>query len=388
MKPAANSGARSSQLQTIKSIATQFFDSGSVLRIENLGKGLINDTFLVQTDSAQRPLFVLQRINATVFPYPERITANLECLTRHLRETVKNRASSRGNGNFRLPALLTTIDASNCYIEDSGDFWRALSYIEDSQSLERIESSHDAEQVGFALGHFHNLVSDLNPDSMQDSLPGFHDAPLYLAHYDHVRTVRSQENMDATSSENGLIEAFVSARRARVGVLEQARRHGILKARVMHGDPKLNNILVATHDRKAVSLVDLDTVKPGLIHYDIGDCLRSACNRANESNSEAQAEFDLDICEAILSGYFEECGSSLNATDIDYLYDAIWLLPFELGLRFLTDFLEDNRYFKVEFAEQNLLRAKLQFRLVLDIEQKESKLRSMIQSLATRVRRS
>ncbi|MGH8474446.1 MAG: phosphotransferase enzyme family protein [Methylococcales bacterium] len=372
--------------QTKHFIAGRFFDAGSVISIQDLGEGLVNDTYLVRTDSTALPFFVLQKINRRVFPFPERITANLENLTRHLSGRINDRKGSPNLENFRLPALLPCIDGNNCHIEESGDYWRALSYIENSQSLDRIESARDAEEVGFALGHFHNLVADLDPDSMQDSLPGFHITPLYLAHYDRVTKASTRHSSAHTSTDLAFFEHFVAQRRAMVPVLENARQTGRLKCRIIHGDPKLTNILFTTHSRKALSMVDLDTVKSGLIHYDIGDCLRSSCNVASELEREAQAEFDLDICEAILSGYFQECGTSMTASDIDYLYDSIRLLPFELGLRFLCDYLEGNRYFKVELAEQNLLRAKLQFHLVRSVEDKEPLIRSLIRSLALRHR--
>jgi len=157
--------------------------------------------------------------------------------------------------------------------------------------------------------------------------------------------------------------------------LEQAKQHGLLPLRVIHGDPKLNNFLFAKHSGRVVSLIDLDTVKPGLVHYDIGDCLRSCCH------VEGSDTFDPAICAAILKGYLAEAGKFFSVYDYDYLYDAIRLIPFELGLRFYTDYLEGNRYFKVTEPLQNLHRATGQFRLCASILAQESVIKSLIGQL-------
>jgi Ser/Thr protein kinase RdoA (MazF antagonist) len=176
--------------------------------------------------------------------------------------------------------------------------------------------------------------------------------------------------------------AFVEARWNLTRVLEQARREGKLVTRPIHGDTKLNNFLFDTRTGKVVSLIDLDTVQPGLIHYDIGDCLRSCANPAGESPQDPGAvRFDLDICCALLENYLAETRHFLTRHDYDYLYDAIRLIPFELGLRFLTDHLEGDHYFKTEWSGQNLRRALVQFRLTASIEAGEQALKSLIAGL-------
>jgi Ser/Thr protein kinase RdoA (MazF antagonist) len=149
----------------------------------------------------------------------------------------------------------------------------------------------------------------------------------------------------------------------------------LLSLRVIHGDPKLNNFLFDQDSKQIVSIIDLDTVKPGLVHYDLGDCLRSCCHRL-QSN-----EFDLDICAALLRSYLSEAGAFFTDDDYRYLYAAIQLIPFELGLRFYTDYLEGNQYFKVTDPEQNLLRAVDQFRLCESIMAQESALKTLIEQL-------
>ena len=175
-------------------------------------------------------------------------------------------------------------------------------------------------------------------------------------------------------------QQFVADRKRWAPVLENGRRENLLRVRVIHGDLKSNNIMVDRITGKAVSIIDLDTVMPGLAQYDIGDCLRSCCNTAGEEAVDLSAvRFDPESCEAVLSGYTETARNSVTGADFDFLFDAIRLIPFELGIRFYTDFLEDNIYFKVSRQEQNLDRAMVQFKLVESIEQQEDRLRAIIE---------
>ncbi len=369
--------------RTEQVVAARFLREGAVVFVQRLGNGLINDTYLVTTDSLALPRFVLQKINGAVFPFPDRIMANLEQLSRHLSARMQDHGSVNREF-FRLPSLLSTTQGQNYYIGESGDYWRALTYIENSHTLDRLESREDAGEVGFALGRFHREVRDLDPESMQDSLPGFHITPLYLSRYDRIAASGVRAKLPGSRADLRFCEDFIEDRRNRACVLEMAKQNGRLAPRVIHGDPKLNNILFETRTRKALTMIDLDTVKSGLIHYDIGDCLRSCCNRAGESaEASGSVAFDVEICEAILSRYFQECAAFVSKADIDHLYDAVHLLPFELGLRFLSDHFEGNRYFKAEFPGHNLARALIQFNLVQSIEKQEPTIRLLIRKISS-----
>ena len=358
-------------------IAEHFALDGRLQKIVAYGDGLINDTYLATTDSMREPRVIIQRINRRVFPKPEWVMANIETLIDHVER--RNMAMAAGRRTLRLPKLYKAVDGSPYVVDDEGDVWRALAFIENTRTLEAIEDLSDAEEVGFALGRFHQLVDALDAERLHDTLPGFHVAPHYFQRYIQVSATA---NRTATSALRACFN-FVDERKHRIDVLEEAKRKGALLVRPIHGDPKLNNILFDEQSRRAVSIIDLDTVKPGLIHYDIGDCLRSCCNTAGESpDSAGTVDFNLELCRAILRGYVTEMQPVLTAHDYDYLYDAIHLIPFELGLRFLTDYLEGNRYFKVDAPEQNLQRAKTQFQLVASIERQQDEIKKIIAELA------
>ena len=173
--------------------------------------------------------------------------------------------------------------------------------------------------------------------------------------------------------------SFIQERRAWADVLEAARAQGRLALRPIHGDPKVNNVMLDNTSGQAVALVDLDTVKPGLVHYDIGDCLRSGCNPQGEETEHWEAvHFDPDLCRALLQGYLSEARGFLTAADYSHLYDAVRLIAFELALRFFTDYLEGDPYFRVRHASHNLVRALVQFRLTESIEAQAEAIRTVL----------
>jgi Ser/Thr protein kinase RdoA (MazF antagonist) len=305
---------------------------------------------------------------------------NLRVLGEHIRQPAS--AGNAAARALRLPEILPARDGSDFVIDAEGGFWRAQEFIEHTRTLDTISDIAQAGEAGFVLGRFHALIHDFDPARLHRTLPGFHDAPGYFARF--LRASARPRRAEASSELlHGL--AFVEARWGLTRVLERARREGKLVTRPIHGDTKLNNFLFDTRTGKAVSLIDLDTVQPGLIHYDIGDCLRSCANPAGESPEDAgSVRFDLDIGRAVLKNYLAETRGFLTRHDYDYLYDAIRLIPFELGLRFLTDYLEGDHYFKTERPGQNLHRALVQFQLTTSIEEHEQPIKALIASLATR----
>lgn len=358
-------------------IARRFFPGGQTVVVRPLKQGLINDSFVVTVNSA--PLAVLQRINRHVFPKPELIMENLRVLAEHVRGHAIS-GQRPGNG-LRLPEILKNHDGKDHVIDPDGGFWRAWEYIEDSRTNETIADIRQAEEVGRALGQFHALIHDLDPARLHQTLPGFHDAPGYF-----TRFLRASAQPRHASADQELLRglSFVKRRWNLTRVLEQARRAGKLVTRAIHGDTKLNNFLFDKNTGKAISLIDLDTVQPGLIHFDIGDCLRSCANPAGESPEDiATVRFDLKIGRTVLEHYLAETRGFLTRADFEYLYDAIRLIPFELGLRFLTDHLEGDRYFKIDRPGQNLSRARAQFRLTASIEEQEQPIRKLVDRLAT-----
>ncbi|AFL74699.1 phosphotransferase enzyme family protein [Thiocystis violascens] len=345
-------------------IAARFAIAHPLGAIEPLGRGLINDTFSLDA-GGQR--YVLQRINGAVFPAPERIMANLRVLGAHLAE--------RADTGLRLPSLIATREGGDFLRDADGAIWRLMEFIPNAVTLTRIEHDAQAREVGAVLGRFHRLAASLHSERLALSLPGFHATPEYLTRF---LAVAGQEARQEGQAIRDCLD-FVLERRGLADVLEAAQASGAIPLRVTHGDPKLDNILFARDGGHALALIDLDTVQPGLIQHDLGDCLRSCCNRGGEGTRDpAGVRFDMTLCAGILAGYANETRGVLAQADIDLLYDAIRLMPFELGLRFLTDHLEGDRYFRIDEPGQNLRKARIQFALVAEIERQEEALRVLI----------
>ncbi|MBD2301470.1 phosphotransferase enzyme family protein [Nostoc sp. FACHB-190] len=362
-------------VEKLVGIAEQFVLQGKVKSVTAFGSGNINDTFLVTLDGATPEHFVLQRINTQVFRQPQLIMQNMRIFSDHVYQRLQ---STPLNRRWEVPRVLSTQDAQDYYINAEGDFWRAISFIQDSQSFDTMPNIEYAQEIGYGLGMFHNLISDLPPEKLADTLAGFHITPLYLGHYQEVLAKTSPKS----SPEVNYCLQFVSDRTSFAHILENAKAQGLLPLRLMHGDPKINNVLFDTVTQKAVSVIDLDTVKPGLIHYDIGDCLRSGCNPAGEETEDwDNVYFDTDLCAGILQGYLAVAKAFLTENDYAYMYDGIRLIAFELGLRFFTDYLAGNVYFKVKHPEHNLARAIVQFKLTESIESQETQIRQIIQDV-------
>ncbi len=359
-------------------IAQRFSPGEAVRRVRELGSGNINATFLVTLDSVEGKHFILQRINTRVFPRPERVMHNMRTCIAHVRDRLAQTPLPPGRA-WQMMRILKTRQGRDLWQEPDGSCWRALSHIAGARSLDTIRNDGHAEEVGYGLGLFHTLLSDLAPDRLTDTLEGFHLTPGYLARYDRVLAAR---NPGTSPEVNHCLES-IRRGRDRAGVLEKAKAGGILKTRPIHGDPKINNFMVDGATGRVVSIIDLDTVMPGLLLYDLGDCLRSGCNPLGEEPGQwDRVRFEPDLCRAILQGYFAMAGPLLSGQDLAHLYDAVRLLPFELGLRYFTDYLQGNIYFKADHPEQNLARALVQFRLFASIDSQADTIGAIIRELA------
>ena len=359
------------KIDQLFTLAARFIPSTDALAdVCEYGAGNINDTYLVTTAAGRR--FILQRINRRVFKHPEWIMSNIRVYNEH----VAARMAAEGNTaerRWETPQIVPTNDARDYVLDAEGGFWRALTFIEGARTYAKIQDARHAREVGYALGRFHSLISDLDAGRLYDTLEGYHITPRYLAHHDVV--VARRDFARSPEVEYGL--RFVEARRDVIPVLEDAKQQDKLRLRLAHGDPKVDNVMIDDVTGQAVGLIDLDTIKPGLVHYDIGDCLRSGCNPLGEETEDIDAVyFDMDLCRAILQGYLPLVREFYTADDYAYLYAAVRLLALEQGLRFFTDYLEGNVYYKVKHAQHNLTRALVQFKLVESIEAQEADIRA------------
>ncbi|WP_198245608.1 phosphotransferase enzyme family protein [methane-oxidizing endosymbiont of Gigantopelta aegis] len=342
-------------------VIAAFFPDRPAPGITPLGHGLINTTFRLDWPDSS---WVLQRINTQVFPQPEKIMHNLLCLQNHLQKSPEPAA-------LVFPTFRTTPQGALLHYDTENQPWRVMSYIKNSETRDSIRSTAEAANVGNALAQFHRQFANLPVNALHDTLPGFHITPQYLAHYEQVM---QEHSPPSRTGDDLFCQQFIARHRSLALMLEQARSQAVLQPRITHGDPKLNNFLFRTNSNQVCALIDLDTVKPGLLLHDIADCVRSVCQTPDQ-------HLDLVLLKALLGNYLQSIQDVLTPADMDYMYPAIALLPFELGLRFFTDYLQGNVYFSVDYPQQNLQRSLYQFRLCQDILEKREAIERLIAQL-------
>jgi len=364
-------------------IAKLFEVPGRLVNLEPLGAGNVNDTYrVILRTTFSEEQYVLQRINQTVFKDPVTVMANMKAVTDHAHKRIQSEADE-ADRIWQLPRVIPSLDGMDYIKDEEGNYWRALSMIASAKSHEKVNTPEHATQAGMVLGHFQRIISDFPIDQLADTLPGFHITPGYLAHYDETLKTAHAQSLLQNSAEARRNAKFVEARRGFCSILESAKESGELTIRPIHGDPKITNIMIDDFTGKGTSIIDLDTVKPGLIHYDFGDAVRSSCNPAGEETSDlSKVVLDLDLFQALGKGYMIEASGFLTDADRKYLYDAVRLITFELGLRFFADFLAGDIYFKTTYEAQNMNRARVQFALCESIETRESKMRDILDGMA------
>ena len=360
-------------VKDLMAIAHHFAMDGKIESIRPHGNGNVNDTYLV-TLADGKGHAILQRVNTFVFVKPESVMRNMQRATEHLKACVEN-----DQLNWKVQEVILSKRGDAYWRDDDGTFWRMITYIENTESFDAIYTHQQAYELGYALGLFHAHINRREAAEFDTVLEGFHVSPGYLAAFD-----------DASSSHTELVDdeltyalKFVEKNRDRINVLEAAKRKGILPVRITHGDPKANNIMFDKDSGKAISVIDLDTIQPGLIHYDIGDCIRSSCNPLGEEPGVdwRETRFDLISFRHVFEGYLQHGGSLLSAQEYDYIYDAIFLMTFELGLRFLTDYFQGNVYYKIHFPTQNKYRALTQFKLAEEIQNHQEEIVRIVKEL-------
>jgi Ser/Thr protein kinase RdoA (MazF antagonist) len=346
-----------------RAMAARFPPCAPVHHIAPLGRGLINATFAVECARGQ---FVLQRINGAVFPDPRLIMENLMRL--------QQAAAQAGQAAPRLPRFHATDEGLSWVQDGDGAYWRLLERVPAALTLPRVADTGQAQAIGALLGQFHRFGASLAIADFHVTLPRSHDTLGYRAALDEAIAQAPREVLDA---QVDALLGQVRARDALLPCLVDALKAGALRKTLIHGDPKRDNVLFDLTGRRALCLIDLDTVQPGLILHDLGDCLRSCCNRAGERALPQDVSFDAGLAEALLAGYSRTAPDLLCATELELLFEAMRLIPLELGIRFLVDHLRGDCYFRVSYRGENLRKAAAQLALVADIERQESRLRRL-----------
>lgn len=358
----------------LAALASMFDIEGNVIDVSPFGSGHINDTYRVLTDGPGAKRYLLQRVNHHVFKNVVAVMQNIQLVTQHLRMRYE---SERTPAHALESSVLTLIPtkAAETYQQDGlHNFWRMFILLDNTRSYDIVETPQQAREGGRAFGQFQRLLVDLDVGLIHEVLPDFHHIGKRLDKL-HGAIARDARNRVHRVRDE---LTFIEAREKRMhGILDLAAQ-GRLPIRITHNDTKFNNVLLDADD-KAQCVIDLDTVMPGYVAYDFGDAIRTIINSAAEDEADlSKITLNIPLFEAYTAGYFEEAHSFLMPQEVESLIDGVLLLPYMQAVRFLTDFLEGDHYYKIHHADHNLQRAKAQLKLVEQLEAHEPELLAIV----------
>lgn len=321
----------------------------------NFGHGNINYTFLITTDNGKQ--YILQRINTHVFKKPVELMENVIAVTQHIREKVDDPAKVL---NF-VPAL----DGKYYYRDERKRFWRCYEFV-GGFCLEAPETDADFYESAVAFGRFQEQLSDFPAETLHETIPNFHNTP---DRYRQLHIAMDEDACDRLQYVQREVD-FILEREQEAGTIQRMLESGELPLRVTHNDTKLNNVLLDMRTRKALCVLDLDTVMPGSSLFDFGDSIRFGAATAPEDVQElSRMTLDLHRFEVYTKGYLDGC-HALSKREIELLPLGAKIITLELAVRFLTDYLESDHYFKTQYSDHNLVRCRAQLKLVQDMEAK------------------
>lgn len=355
-------------------VAAQFQIYGDFREAAPYGSGHINDTYAVVFDQSGSPMrYIFQRINHNVFKDPAGLMGNVERVTTHIRRKLE--AADADQISRRVLTLVPTHEGRCFYADAQGNHWRCYLFIEHARSYDQIETPRQAFEAARAFGQFQKQLADLPAPRLRDTIPNFHHT---RSRFDALRRAIEQDACNRAAGVKADIE-FALRHEPLVDVLLGLHARGLLPERVTHNDCKLNNVMLDDATGEGVCVIDLDTVMPGLALYDFGDmCRTAACPTVEDERDLSRVEMRLDMFEALVGGYLASAGEFLNPVEQDHLVFCAKLITFEIGIRFLADHLEGDRYFKVHRPGHSADRAQVQFKMVDSFERNEDAMREVV----------
>jgi len=332
-----------------------FPTDGTPVKCEQIKSGHINQTYLITTDTGVK--YILQWVNQFVFPKVDAIMSNMAAISGFLKE--------HQSGKMAMISYLDTVDGRNYYDDEHGGCWRAYRFVDNSICLQHAESAEDFEESARAFGNFQHALNEFPAETLEETIVNFHNT------VDRYRLFREAIDADSKGRLSQVAKevAFVLEREEKACHLQHMRERGELPIRATHNDTKINNVLLDADTRKALCVIDLDTVMPGLSVHDFGDGIRFGASTAAEDETDlSKVNLDLDLFRAFAKGFMEAC-PSLTENEVNMLPLGAYNMTIECGMRFLTDYLNGDVYFSIDRESHNLDRCRTQFKLISDMEE-------------------
>ncbi|MDB5022397.1 MAG: hypothetical protein JWP78_152 [Mucilaginibacter sp.] len=358
-------------------ILAKFCVEGDIAEVTPYGSGHINGTYYVRNSYSNFPDYLLQHINNYVFKDIPGLIRNIELVTTHLRKKISLIAGA--NPALEVLTLIPTKDDLFYYLDDKGGFWRLYIYLKETNSYDIIETEHQAFEGGKAFGRFQSLLADLDSSLLSETIPEFHNIESRLKTFHQTVEENTGELVKDCIPEI----MFLNERIEEMGTILNWGKAGKLPLRITHNDTKFNNVLLDKNDR-AQCVIDLDTVMPGYVAYDFGDAMRTVTNTAAEDEKDlSKININMILFEAYTKGYLKETIVFLTDAEIKSLIYGVFLLPYMQAVRFLTDFIQGDKYYKIHFKGHNLQRAKAQIQLLRKLEDHRPVLEKIINNVAS-----
>lgn len=343
---------------TIKKLCEIYGLEGEIVYLSPVLNGHINHTYhIALKNNGEETRYIIQQINSRVFRDPQKIMNNIKAITDWLR------GKKNGSGCDVLTFLETTSGANHVVFDD-GSFWRIADFIKNSVTMEKVENAETMRRTGYAFGNFQLMLSDMPHDMLTETIPDFHNTKKRIS--DFFDKVAENPCGRAASAADEI--AFIERHRNRFSLLEDLRVSGALPMRVIHNDTKCNNIMFDACTGEPLTVIDLDTVMPGLVAYDFGDAVRCAANYAAEDETDlTKVGLNMEFFESFTDGYMSAAQSFLTPAEAEYLPLSAPTIAFELGSRFLADHIDGDKYFRIHRPNHNLDRARCQLKLCRDM---------------------
>lgn len=358
------------QMQTI---IDNFQVEGKLLTAEPYGSGHINSTrYVVLEDKGVKREYILQRINKNVFKSPAKLMDNYTAVTEFLRKTI---IENGGDPDRETINVIKNKNGENFYIDSEGEYWRLILFVTDSLSFDKVERPEQFYESAVAFGNFQSLLRNYPAHTLNETIVNFHNTPV---RFNNLMAAVKEDKCGRLAEVMAEVE-FCKAREEFAATLEKAREAGKLPLKVTHNDTKLNNILFDKATGKPVCVIDLDTIMPGYSVNDFGDSIRFGATTALEDEADlSKVNFDISLYELYVKGFIEGADGGLSEGELELLPIGAIMMTFECGMRFLTDYLEGDTYFRTSRPGQNLDRARNQFKLVSDMEKKLPEMQEIV----------
>ncbi len=361
--------------ETVKNIAANFNIWGDFLRSERYGSGHINDTFLAVFNQAGLQVnYIIQRINTNIFKQPVELMENIERVLTH----CKNKLQGQKDATRRALTIINAKDGKPYFADAEGGYWRAYLFVERARTYDVLESAGFAYQAAKAFGSFQQILADIPGGRLHETIPNFHNTPSRLADFDKALAADVCGRAESAKAE---IE-FLQKHRGMVGKLLDLVTKGEIPERITHNDTKINNVMLDDESGEGICVIDLDTIMPGVSLYDFGDLVRTSTSPAAEDEKDLSKVYArMEMFEALAKGFLEGAGGCLTKAEIENMPFSGELITFEIGVRFLTDYLDGDKYFKTHREGHNLDRCRTQFKLVQSLMDQEDKMNEIMKGL-------